>query len=269
MTELGPVLEKTVSRDGTPIGYWRSGQGPALVLVHGTTADHTRWQPVLPLLEPHAAVYAMDRRGRGASGEGPGYSLEGEAADVAAVVEAVADSTGGPVDVFGHSYGAHCALEATRLTAGMRRLVLYEPAIMPVTPPGFTDRMAELLAKGRGEAVVTAIFELAGMTAEQQELAMSAPSWPNRVAAAHTVVRECRAEEEYRFDPTRFASLNVPTLLLAGADTPPDLAASTDALASALPGARVVTMAGQGHVAMLTAPDLFVIEVLTFLRGGG
>lgn len=35
------TLEKTTSADGTPIAYWRSGRGPALVLVHGSTADHT------------------------------------------------------------------------------------------------------------------------------------------------------------------------------------------------------------------------------------
>ena len=58
------VQEKAISRDGTAIAYWRSGRGRPLVLVHGTTADHTRWQPVLELFEPDATVYAMDRRGR-------------------------------------------------------------------------------------------------------------------------------------------------------------------------------------------------------------
>ena len=111
MTDHDAVLEKIVSRDGTPIGYWRSGQGPALVLVHGATADHSRWETVLPLLEPRATVYAVDRRGRGASGDAAGYAIEDEAADIAAVVDAVADSPGGPVDLLGHSYGAICALE--------------------------------------------------------------------------------------------------------------------------------------------------------------
>lgn len=130
--------------------------------------------------------------------------------------------------------------------------------------------MDDLLAQGRREEVVIALLrDLAGMTAEQLERAMSLPSWPNRVAAAHTVVRETRAENEYRFDPGWFASLRVPTLLLAGADSPLDLAASTDALAAALPGARVVTMAGQGHVAMLTASNLFAAEVLGFLHASG
>ncbi len=269
MPPFEPVLEKTVSRDGTPIGFWRSGHGPALVLVHGTTADATRWAPVLPLLEPHVTVHAMDRRGRGASGDGSGaYALADEAADVAAVVDAVAAATGGPVDVFGHSYGGHCALEATLLTGGIRRLVIYEAPVVAAIPPGVTDRLAALLdAGGREEVVTTMLRELAGLTAEELRITMAAPSWAGRVAAAHTVVRECRAEEGYRFEPARFAGLRVPTLLLAGSQSPPDMAAATQTLAAALAGARVVSLAGQGHVAMLTAPTLFVGAVLEFLRG--
>ena len=55
----------TTAPDGTRIGFWRSGSGPPLLLVHGTTADHTRWRPVLPLFEPHATVYAVDSTGPG------------------------------------------------------------------------------------------------------------------------------------------------------------------------------------------------------------
>lgn len=57
MSDHRPVPDTTTSRDGTSIAYWDSGHGPALLLVHGTTADHTRWRTVLPLLEPHATVY--------------------------------------------------------------------------------------------------------------------------------------------------------------------------------------------------------------------
>jgi pimeloyl-ACP methyl ester carboxylesterase len=264
-----PVMEKAVSADGTLIAHWRSGQGPALVLVHGMTADHTRWRTVLPLLEPHVTVHAVDRRGRGASGDAPDYSLEAEASDVAAVVEAVTGTTGAPVDVFGHSYGAHVALEAALRTSAMRRLVLYEPDVTASYPPGWIERMDGLLAQDRREEVVTALLgELAGLTAEQLERSKADPSWPGRVAAAHTVVREARAEEDYRFVPARFARLDVPTLLLAGAESPQGMAASTDAVAAAVPGARVVTMPGQGHVAMLTAPELFVTELLAFLEKG-
>jgi pimeloyl-ACP methyl ester carboxylesterase len=268
MSEHDPVLEKTISPDGTPIGYWRSGHGPALVLVHGTTADHSRWETVLPLLEPHVTAYAMDRRGRGASGDATEYRLADEAADVAAVVDAVADANGAPVDVLSHSYGALCCLEAGLLTTGVRRLVIYEPPLGYITPPELIDRMDDLLAQGRREdVVVTVLRDLAGMPEEQLKRAMALPSWANRVAAAHTAIRETRAESGYRFEPSRFESVAVPTLLLVGSESPPDLVAPTGTLAEALPNARVVPMTGQGHVAMLTAPDLFVAEVLGFLRG--
>jgi len=86
------------------------------------------------------------------------------------------------------------------------------------------------------------------------------------VAAAHTVVRERQHLDGYRFDRQRFAGLNMPTLLLAGGDSPPFLQRSTAAIAAAVPGARVVTLASQQHVAMDTIPDKFAAEILSFLR---
>jgi pimeloyl-ACP methyl ester carboxylesterase len=97
---------RVTSTDGTPIAYWRSGQGPPLVLVHGTSADHSRWAGVLPLLDERATVYAVDRRGRGSSGDAEPYAFEQEFDDVAAVVDAVAEAEGAPVSVLGHSMGA-------------------------------------------------------------------------------------------------------------------------------------------------------------------
>jgi pimeloyl-ACP methyl ester carboxylesterase len=62
-------MYKIQSKDGTLLACQRSGTGPPLILVHGGTADHTRWAPILPALEEHFTVYAMDRRGRGSSGD--------------------------------------------------------------------------------------------------------------------------------------------------------------------------------------------------------
>jgi pimeloyl-ACP methyl ester carboxylesterase len=114
------MIEQVVSRDGTPIAVWRSGAGPPLLLVHGTTADHTRWAPVLPALEERFTVLAMDRRGRGKSEDADDYAFEREFEDVAAVIE----SAPGRVDVLGHSHGGVCALEAALLTERVRKLVL-------------------------------------------------------------------------------------------------------------------------------------------------
>lgn len=87
----GPALARSL--DGTEIAYWTGGTGPPLVVVHGTPADHTRWRPLLPHLEPHATVHAMDRRGRCGSGDGPRYALAREFEDVAAAVDAVAEAS--------------------------------------------------------------------------------------------------------------------------------------------------------------------------------
>jgi pimeloyl-ACP methyl ester carboxylesterase len=114
---------EVLSRDGTPIAVWRSGEGPPLILIHGTAADHNRWAPVLPALEERFAVFAVDRRGRGRSGDTTDYALEREYGDVVAVVEWAGEG----VTVLGHSYGGICALEAALLTDGIRKLVLYEP----------------------------------------------------------------------------------------------------------------------------------------------
>jgi pimeloyl-ACP methyl ester carboxylesterase len=265
-TQTGPgtVRQSTVSRDGTPIAWWSSGAGPDLLVVHGTTADHTRWESMTPLLEPHVTVHAMDRRGRGGSGDGPSYSLAAEAADVTAVVEAI----GGPVDVFGHSQGALCALEAALDTPGIRRMVLYEPPIEVGAPRELRRRLAELVAQGRRDEAVTAFLrEMAGMTEDQLARARSLPSWATRVAAAHTVVREEEVSAGYRFDAARFASCAVPTLLLDGTESPPEFRAGTARVAAALPHARIVRLEGHGHVAMLSDPELVVREALAFLAG--
>ena len=84
-------MKQTRSKDGTVIGFRRSGSGPPLLLVHGTTADHSRWSPISPRFEQHFTVYAIDRHGRGESGDSPDYDIMREVEDVAAVVEAIGE----------------------------------------------------------------------------------------------------------------------------------------------------------------------------------
>ena len=98
------------------------------------------------------------------------------------------------------------------------------------------------------------------------ELLRSLPAWAGRVAAAHTIPREMRAEEGYRFDPERFRELRTPTLLLVGGDSPIFLRAGNDTLKEVLPNAQLVVMPGQQHAAMETGTQLFTTEVLRFLR---
>jgi pimeloyl-ACP methyl ester carboxylesterase len=259
-----PDLEKVASADGTPIAVWRSGDGPPLLLVHGAAADHTRWAPVLPALEERFTVLALDRRGRGQSGDADGYALAHEVEDVAAVVEWAGESA----NVLGHSYGGVCALEAALLTDRIRKLVVYEaPMGFLKSPPHVVERLDALLRAGqRDELVAYFMHEVAGLSSEQVDLLRTLPAWGARLAVAGTIPREERASREYEFDPDRFREVRVPTLLLEGGDSGEAFKRAGEAVRAALPNCRLVVMPGQRHAAMDTGTELFTGEVLRFLE---
>jgi pimeloyl-ACP methyl ester carboxylesterase len=263
-------METIISRDGTPIAYYRSGGGPPLVLVHGTSGSSARWKPVLTRLEEHFSVYALDRRGYGASGDGSDYALEREIEDVVAVFDSLSE----PAHLLGHSFGALVALEAALQLPNLSKLVLYEPG-MPLPgvvlyPEGVIERMEALLDAGDRDELLNVLFlEVVLLPPHELALLRAAPNWPARLASAHAVVREARAEEAYAFEPQRFKALRAPTLLLAGGDSPPFLQAATQAVHAALPNSRITIMPGQQHIAMNTAPELFAREVLSFLLEPG
>jgi pimeloyl-ACP methyl ester carboxylesterase len=267
---MGKTSTGTVTTEsGTPLAYWRCGKGPPLVLVHGTAADHSRWGPVLPALEERFTVYAVDRRGRGGSGDSDEYAVEREFEDIAAVV----DSLGEPVNLLGHSYGALVALEAALLTRNVRKLVLYDPGIEvggeEIYPHEVVERLDALLEHGDRDGVIeTTMREVAGLPPETVEYMRTLPIWQARVDAAHTIPRELRAVKAYRFDPERFGDLATPALMLAGGDSPVAMRKAAEAVDEALSDSRLVVMEGQGHSAMDTGTDLFTTEVLRFLTAG-
>jgi pimeloyl-ACP methyl ester carboxylesterase len=257
------------SNDGTRVAYWRSGAGPPLVVVHGTTADHTRWARLLPELERRFTVIVMDRRGRGSSGDTADYVIHREFEDVAAVIEDV----GEPVFLLGHSYGAICSLEAALLTDKVRRLILYEPPIPlggPIYPPGTPERIQVRVDAGDLEGALEVFFrEVVVMPDHELAVYRKLPAWKARITLARTIPRELTLDRTYRFQPERFARFSIPTLLLLGGDSPPIFRQVIDLLADALPSSRTVVMPGQQHVAMDTAPELFLQEVYGFLTGPG
>lgn len=263
-------MERVTSPDGTPIAYQRRGTGPPLVLVHGAgAANALAWTAVLPALEERFTIYAVDRRGRGESGDSGAYAIEREFEDIAAVV----DATGEPANLLGHSFGALCALEAALRTRRVRRLVLYEPEIhLPGAAPfpgEYIHRLEALLAAGDPEGMLVAFYSDVGLTPDEIAQLASSALWPERVASAHTVPRELRAEWQYSWDAERFSHLQTPTLMLLGGDSPQPLQESTETIDRALPSSRIAIMPGQQHLAMYTAPDLFLHEILTFLTGPG
>jgi pimeloyl-ACP methyl ester carboxylesterase len=260
-----PMTVETVeSTDGTRIACWRSGEGPPLVFVPGITGDHTHLALVAPLLEPHFSLWMMDRRGRGESGDAPEYAIEREYEDVAAVVDAI----GGPVDVFGHSFGGDVLLGAMLVTANLRRAVIYEPG--PGDLPNLdaaADELEALVAGDEREAMLEKFFrELVGFTAEQYAEHRASEDFTRNTALAHTVPREVRAiNNAWPLDADAYAAIDTPTLLLAGSDSPAGDRRMTDLVQATLPNSRIAVLDGQKHFAMWDDPDLVARVLVDFL----
>lgn len=260
------MTERTVvSNDGTEIGYEVSGSGPPLVMVHGTTNDRTSFRFVAPILAKRFQVLAMDRRGRGRSGDVPGgYSIEAEMQDVVALVDAQAE----PVHLFGHSFGASVALGAAAMTGNLRRLVLYEatPGVANVDDPSELDRFDQMAASGDHEELIRSIMvDLVGMSEEDFAELRGSDVWERRVATAPTIAREFRVEEAWRPGPEVFEQVTAPVLLLLGTESPDFAREATEMLHDRLPDSRIAHLEGHGHVATLTAPELLAEHITGFL----
>jgi len=214
----------------------------------------------------------MDRRGRGASGDGPEYAFAREREDVAAVIDAVAEASGTDVDVLGSSGGAMYSFGAAALTSKIRRLALFEPPpaeVAQLLPPGLLERLDALLAEGDREGVLVESYRaIVGLSDEEIDQLRSQPAWPNRMAAAHTVPRELRVPPGEACPAEQAATLTAPTLVLVGSDTPRPYRESAETLAAALPDAKLVVLEGQGHGAEMFAPDVVAEQVVAFLGEG-
>ncbi len=258
------------SADGTEIAVFTSGVGPPLVLVHGAAADHTTFRVVGPLLAKRFTVHPIDRRGRGASGDTPPYAIEREFEDLAAVAAALAAEAGGPVDVFGHSYGGRCALGAALLTAAIGRVISYEGA---PTPPGerygdeaLAGELAALAAAGQNETLLeTFMTRVVGMSAEDLDRYRADPVWPRRVAAAGTIAREVAVESGDEAGLVRLGAVEQPVLQILGGDSRWEFHAATAALDDRLADGTIVVIPGAKHAAHHTHPDAVVEAVTTFL----
>ncbi len=255
-------MELVTSATGVRVSYERYGTGPSLVLVHGSFSDHaTNWQEIRELLAARYTVYAIARRGRGRTDATEGHSLLDEAHDVACVLETIPEAF-----LLGHSYGAQTALAATALVpARVRKLVLYEPPYPSLVGP-LRPRFEAFARQGDWDGLVDAFMRdaLQIPAAEVAEIRAS-PFWNVWTADAAATLGDLRALDGYAFDPERFGSLAMPVLFLVGSESPRALYA-TDALAAVLPDARIVTLAGQAHEGMTTAPEQFVAAIDAFLR---
>ncbi len=268
-----PSLVAT-SADGTRVAIFRSGRvdRPPLLLVHGTTADHTAFRALAPALAGSFDLYAIDRRGRGASSDTLPYAIGREFEDLVGVAQLVASARGtDTVDVFGHSYGGRCALGAALRMDVIGRVICYEGAPSPpgttYHPDGLDADLAARSAAGDLDGVMaTFMRRVVGMTDDELTAYRANPVWPTRVAAASTIVRELAAETDPAASLEALGAVRQPVLQILGGASLSAFQDATTALDDRLADGRVVEIPGAKHAAHHTHVDAVAAAILDFLQ---
>lgn len=257
------MTRTVVSEDGVRIACHVGGSGPALVMVHGAGSAAWTFGLLRPHLEERFTVVAVDRRGRGDSGDANGYEIAREVQDVLAVL----GEFGPEAALFGHSYGGLVAAAAATQADGLAALALYEPPMGgSLASLEWTDRLETLIADGERDRAVAAFLRHVGGYSDAEVDAMrGTPVWEARLEIVPTVIRELRAEHVYRLPAEALAGLATPALLLVGTESPDWARRSTGAYAAAIGNPAVVPLQGQGHGAAASAPELVAGELLRFL----
>jgi len=234
-----------------------------MLLVHGSLLNGTlSWGAVLPRLAERFTVYAMDRRGRAPSGDAKEYSIANEADDIACVVDAIGDQ----VIVLAHSYGALATLEAADRLKAVSHAILYEPPVMIAVRPDSDATHANLEraleANDRASIVITFLRDQIRVPPDRLAMMESSPIWPIVLEIAPTLPREARSVNTYHASAECLANFKIPTTMLLGSVTVGLLHDAAYFVRDAIPGCRMVILEGQGHGAMLDAPEYFANKIL-------
>ena len=243
-------VEVAVHRWGAP------GDLPPVYLQHGFVADtRLNWVgtgTVGVLLSAGREVVGIDARGHGRSDKPHDPAAYGElrmADDLRRVADALGHDS---FDLAGYSMGATVAMLTAATDRRVRRLVVVGAGAAFVEPGG-AERHTVLMA---GLAAALDAADVADVrdpeTVFYRRLA-DALNADRRALAAHARAVHTRDAD--------LAAITAPTLVLAGDADP--LAVRPEALAAAIPGARVTVVPGD-HSTALRAPA-FAAALVDFL----
>jgi pimeloyl-ACP methyl ester carboxylesterase len=236
------------------------GDGPRVVLVHGSIVDGRRtWHNQLELAQRWSLV-VPNRPGFGASPPLARNDFDAEA-------PLVAELLGDGAHLVGHSYGAVIALlAAARRPEAVRSLTVSEPGCLRVAAghPAVDTMIAQgtELFRRRDEIpprTFVALFRAGAQSARETPEVL--PDWLERGAR---LVMEERPSWEADVPLAALAAASFPKLVLSG-DHSPAFEAVCDAVAEGI-GAQRDTIAGRGHT-IPAAGAPYNARLEAFLRG--
>jgi pimeloyl-ACP methyl ester carboxylesterase len=254
-----------VEVNGARLAYEVAGAGYPLVLIHGTTLDTRMWEDQFELFAQHYQVIRYDRRGFGRSAL-PTESYT-HAGDLAALLASL--DVHFPV-LLGHSTGGGVALDfALAHPTPVRALILYESVL-----GGY--RFAPEFGAYLGSVRTLAQHE--GLAAARERwlepLAAQLLDKPRALERLRQMVHDYSGWHWVNDDLERAAStpalqqlgrLDLPTLIVVGERTVPDMRRIAAILEREIPRARRVMLSHAGHMANMELPETFNHVILDFL----
>jgi 3-oxoadipate enol-lactonase len=246
------------------LAYESFGGGEPLVLVHAFPLDGRMWTATARSLADRCRVLVPDMRGFGASDLG---GSEPSIADMADDVAALLDSLGLPrASVGGLSMGGYVALAfAARHRSRLERLILADTraaADSEVARAGRADALA-LVAQDGVPALVerqlATLLSPAASAAVREHVRGLGKQSREGVSAG---IRALRDRPDRRAE---LAAIGCPTLVIVGTEDKISPPAEMADLARAIPGARLVEIAGAGHLSNLEKPSEFSAAIAHFI----
>lgn len=248
-------MSTVISRDGTRIAYDRRGSGPPIILIGGGLDDGSENAPLARALAQSFTVFNYARRGRGASGDTPPYTVDRELEDLAAVLEPAGPSA----HLVGISSGGALALQAAATGATSGRIVVYEVPYAVTEPDtrrwrDYVDRLQTALRADTPGAAIEAFMQVAGASAHDIESARASPHWEGLELLAPTLAYDAALLGDGRPPDAILARVSNAVLVLTGGT--PDAVGlgaeffgrAADALQSSLVAGHRQVLEGEGHV---------------------
>jgi len=263
-------LIKTAEIDGAQVAYRVDGDGPGLVLVHGTGGNgETNWGHLVPVLARTWTVVRPDYSGSGETRDG-GEDLT--VSQLAAQVVAAATAAGAvPFDLVGFSLGAAVAIQIAADYPHLVRKVVLLGAFLDGTDA--RQRMQFGLWNDLIRTDRPAMARLVLLTGFSPPFLSSLGSAGIADAVASIVAGNDwegmarQVDLDLTIDVAPAARRIEKPVLVVGCTydhmVPP---AQARDVAAAIPGARYAELP-TGHLAALEQPDAFVALLDSFLRG--
>jgi pimeloyl-ACP methyl ester carboxylesterase len=255
-TTTSPTSGAVASGDGTRIAFEVSGSGPPLVLVAGALGfkEFSYLRKFAAEFAKYFRVFSYDRRGRGGSTDTKPYSIDKEVEDLAAVCR----EAGGPPIVLGISSGAALALEAATRGVPMSHLVAYEAPYMIGSHrrpehARYESDLTNLLARNDRDGAVKLFMRTVGVPGFLVAIMRILPFWKDFRHVAHTLPYDAAVMGGFALPASRLGKIRVPTLVVGGGKSPPNLKAAVRAVADAVPNAQLEEIPNQSHAIKASA----------------